>query len=100
VDDKYNRYNQKTLKDAIGELLKVYQLRPKMAQTKLKVEWESIMGRTIAKYTEQVFVKDKILFVYVNNSSLKSELLYNKETIIRKVNEAIGEDYVNTLIVK
>jgi len=98
--DKYNPHNQKTLKQAIGELLKVYQLRPKMAQTKLKAEWESIMGRTIAKYTEKVFVKDKILFVYVNNSALKSELLYNKQQIIVRVNEAIEKGYVEDIIVK
>jgi predicted nucleic acid-binding Zn ribbon protein len=98
--EKHNPYNQKTLKQAIGELLKAYQLRPKMAQTKLKAEWATIMGRTIAKYTEKVFVKDKILFVYVNNSALKHELLYNKQQIIVKVNEAIEKGFVEDIIVK
>jgi predicted nucleic acid-binding Zn ribbon protein len=100
LEEKYNPYNQKTLKQAISELIKVYQLQSKMSQTKLKAEWQNMMGNTIAKYTEQVFVKDKTLFVYVNNAALKNELIYNKDAILNKVNKSIGSDYVNTLIVK
>jgi hypothetical protein len=95
-----NFYNQKTIKQALGELIKVYHLKSKLSQTKLKVEWEQIMGKTIAKYTEQVFVKDKILFIYTTNAALKNELLYSKEGIIKKVNDAIEEGYVNDVIIK
>jgi predicted nucleic acid-binding Zn ribbon protein len=95
-----NPHNQKTLKEALREMVKVYQMKPKMAQTRLKAEWESIMGKTIAKYTEKVFVKDKILFVYVNNASLKNELQYNKATVIKKINEAIEAGYIEDVLVK
>ncbi len=95
-----NLYNQKVLKDALKELVKVYQLKPKLSQTKLEAEWELIMGKTIAKYTDRVYVKDKKLFIHVKNSTLKNELHYNKEKIIDKVNTAIEVGYVNEVIIK
>jgi hypothetical protein len=58
------------------------------------------MGKTIAKYTEQVFVKDKLLFIYTTNATLKNELLYNKANIIKKVNAAIEEGYITDVIIK
>lgn len=95
-----NLYNQKTIKQALTELIKVYQLQSKLSQTKLKVEWENIMGKTIAKYTDEVFVKDKKLFIYTTNATLKNELLYNREKIIKKVNAFIEEDYINDVVIK
>ncbi len=95
-----NLYNQKTIKQALTELIKVYHLKSKLSQTKLKVEWEQIMGKTIAKYTEQVFVKDKLLFIYTTNATLKNELLYNKANIIKKVNAAIEEGYITDVVIK
>lgn len=95
-----NFYNQKTIKQALTELIKVYHLKSKLSQTKLKVEWENIMGKTIAKYTDEVFVKDKKLFIYTSNAALKNELLYSREKIIAKINAAIEADYINDVIVK
>jgi predicted nucleic acid-binding Zn ribbon protein len=95
-----NLYNQKTIKQALTELIRVYHLKSKLSQTKLKVEWENIMGKTIAKYTEEVFVKDKKLFIYTSNAALKNELLFSKEKIVKKVNAFIEEDYINDVVVK
>jgi predicted nucleic acid-binding Zn ribbon protein len=95
-----NSHNQKTLKQAIGEMMKIYQMNPKIAQTRLKSEWESIIGKTIARYTERVYVKDKVLFLYVKNATLKNELFCNKTSLIKRINEAIEPDFITDVVIR
>jgi predicted nucleic acid-binding Zn ribbon protein len=58
------------------------------------------MGKVIAKYTEKVYVKDKVLFIYTTNSAMKNELLYMKADIIKKINEAIEVNFVIDVLIK
>ena len=93
-------HNEKSLKQVLAEMQKVYKLKPKLNQTQLQAEWETIMGKVIAKYTEKVYVKDKVLFIYTTNAAMKNELLYMKADIIKKINEAIEVNFVNDVLIK
>lgn len=56
--------------------------------------WEDMMGPVVMKYTGKIKLEGKVLIIQVNSASLKSELHIMRETILSKVNEQLGEDYV------
>ena len=56
------------------------------------------MGDIINRYTEKIFVKNRVLFVKVNQAALKNELLYLQEQIIVKINKEVGEDAVVKMV--
>jgi hypothetical protein len=58
------------------------------------------MGKTIARYTERVYVKDKVLFLYVKNATLKNELFCNKTSLIKRINEAIEPDFITDVVIR
>jgi len=62
--------------------------------------WEQIMGKTIAKYTDKIQIINHTLFITSTVAQLKHELLYQKEKIIERVNEVLGEKVINDVVIK
>ena len=58
------------------------------------------MGKTIANYTDKIEIKNSTLFISTSVAPLKNELLYQKEKIIQRVNEALGERVITEVVVK
>lgn len=62
--------------------------------------WEKIMGKTIAKYTEKIQIHGSTLYITTTVAPLKHELLYQKDKIIQRVNEALGEATVKEVVIQ
>ena len=58
------------------------------------------MGKTIAKYTERIHIINGTLFITTNVAPLKQELLYQKETIKLRVNEALGNKDIKEVVIQ
>jgi predicted nucleic acid-binding Zn ribbon protein len=62
--------------------------------------WETLMGKTIAKYTEKIQIYGSTLYITTTVAPLKQELLYQKENIVKRVNEALGEEKIREVVIK
>ncbi len=62
--------------------------------------WEAVMGKTIARYTDNLKVINKTLYVTTNVAPLKQELLYQKDLIKKRVNEALGERVIEDVVIQ
>jgi predicted nucleic acid-binding Zn ribbon protein len=94
------RSNDQPLKDALNELLDSYHLKERVNEFRLKENWEKIFGKTIAKYTRAISVRNKKLFVTIDSASLRQELTYNKPKMIERINESIAPGFVEEIIPK
>ncbi len=93
------RNNDKTLKEAIEQMLDVYRLRRKFDETALIAAWPELMGNSIASRTTQLYIADKKLFVRVESSVIKNELLLMKSQILEKMNDRAGKVVITSLVV-
>jgi predicted nucleic acid-binding Zn ribbon protein len=93
------RSNDLTLKEAIGELLKAYRLEDKFAEHELIQHWEELMGKMISNRTLELFIKDKKLFLRIDSSVLKSELMMMKSSVLQRVNERAGRVIAEELVI-
>ena len=48
----------------------------------LKKIWLNVMGKNVSQYTENIYIKNRTLYLKINSSTLKHELSYGKEKII------------------
>jgi predicted nucleic acid-binding Zn ribbon protein len=94
------RGNDQPLKDALNELLDTYHLKERVNELRLKENWENIFGKTIARYTQKISVRNKKLFVTIDSASLRQELTFNKEAMIGRINESIAPGFVEEIILK
>jgi predicted nucleic acid-binding Zn ribbon protein len=86
--------------DAIKQFLKGSRLNGEIQALQIEDVWESIMGKTVARYTEKIKIINKTLYVTATVAPLKQELLYQKETIKQRVNEALGSGVVTEIIIQ
>lgn len=94
------RSNDVSLKDAISAFINSYGLREKYLQATVQAEWKNIMGASIARHTNDVYVAGKSLTVFIDSAPLKHELNRSKEKIIQLVNEKLGEAYIEQVFIR
>jgi len=86
--------------DAIKQFLAKSKLKGGIQALQIQDAWEKIMGKTIAKYTDKIEIINSTLFISSTVAPLKNELLYQKEKIIERVNEALGENVIKEVVIK
>jgi hypothetical protein len=59
-----------------------------------------IMGVTVAKYTDKIYIFNQKLFIETSIGPLKNELGFQKVQIIQRVNEKMGENVISEVIIK
>lgn len=93
-----NRTNDKTLKEAMAQLLKVYRLQGKFDETNVIAAWEDVMGVAVANRTKEIFIKDRKLFVRIESSVIKNQLVMMRSLIIENLNQKSGNVVVTDIV--
>jgi hypothetical protein len=89
-----------SLAEAVKQFLNQSKLKGSMQAFQVEDAWEKIMGKTIARYTEKIEIRGNTLYIGTSVAPLKQELLYQKEKIIERVNETLGEKVVKEVVIK
>lgn len=92
--------NQVSLKEALKEMLEVYRLKAKLNQTKINAVWSKLMGSSISKYTREIKLRRNKLYITIESASLRQELSFGKEKLIKIINDELGEDYIEDVIIR
>lgn len=90
--------NDVTIKEAIGKMLSIYKLKGKLDETSVVSIWPEIMGTAIANRTTDIYVSNKKLFVRIESSVIKHELLMVRSGIIQKLNERVGAEVITEIV--
>jgi predicted nucleic acid-binding Zn ribbon protein len=89
-----------SMQDAIKQFLKQSKIKGGIQALQIEEVWEKIMGKTIARYTDHIQIINQTLFISSSVAQLKNELLYQKDKIIERVNEALGDKVINDVVIK
>ncbi|NTW31950.1 MAG: DUF721 domain-containing protein [Bacteroidetes bacterium] len=86
------RQNDYILKDVINKLLKEYKLTDKLKEIKIIETWPKVVGKIIAKHTTGIYVRNKKLYITLDNAAVREELHYAKSKLLKSLNKAAGGD--------
>lgn len=89
-----------SVSDAIQKMLNESHWKYRYQLTKLREDWELLMGKTVAKHTTDLMLREGVLYIYTNVAALKNELSYNKALLIAKLNQHLGEAFIKDIVVK
>jgi predicted nucleic acid-binding Zn ribbon protein len=92
------RSNTMSLGDAIKAYLKAMKLEPKMKEMQLIARWEDVIGKTIARATTDMYINDRKLYIYINSSVIRYELLMLRSEILIRLNQLAGEELITDII--
>jgi hypothetical protein len=62
--------------------------------------WQELKGDLINKLTKRIYVYDKVLFVYVNAPTLRSELMMIRTSLCEKINSHFGKTVLKSIEIK
>jgi predicted nucleic acid-binding Zn ribbon protein len=91
---------QYSIGDAIQQFLKSSRIKGDIQALQIEEVWEKIMGKTIAKYTDNIKIINKTLFITTNVAPLKQELSFQKEKIKLRINEALGTNDIHEVVIQ
>ena len=86
--------------DALKLFLQKSRLKGNMQAMQITDIWEQLMGKTIARYTDKIQIITDTLLIDTSVAPLHNELLFQKEKIIQRVNEALGERLITEIVIR
>ena len=93
---------RKSNTQSISSVLKSYvrdnNLELKLNELDLIKSWESVMGKTVSRYTGNLYIQNSTLFVETTSPIVRNELLMMKEEIRVRLNEVVGEELIKAII--
>ncbi len=83
-----------SLGDAIAEVIKLQKLDKRLYETRLLDSWQEVLGPAIANYTENKYIKNKVLYVKLSSSVLRNELMMSRSQLLEALNKKVGADVI------
>jgi predicted nucleic acid-binding Zn ribbon protein len=84
---------------ALKRFLEKSRIKHDIQSLQIEDHWAKIMGVTIAKFTDKIEIRNGTLFIYTSVAPLKNELVFQKDLILQRVNESMGEQVVKEVVI-
>jgi predicted nucleic acid-binding Zn ribbon protein len=92
----------KTLKieEVISSFIREQGLENKMAENRLLNSWNDLLGKNVARLTRELYIRNSTLYVHLNSSVIRHELMMIKGDIIRRLNEKAGKEIITDIVLR
>src|SRR3972149_9376540 len=67
------------IRDVIRDCLNEMRIDRKLKEVQLVSQWESLMGKTVANRTSQIYIRNRVLYIRITSPVLKNELLMMRQ---------------------
>lgn len=90
--------NDKSLKEAIEQMLQVYKIKRRFDETSVIAHWPDLVGKSVANRTKELYLHNKKLFLRIESSVIKNELMLMRTQIVDKINDEAKSVLVEEII--
>jgi predicted nucleic acid-binding Zn ribbon protein len=87
-----------SLAEAIKDYIREMNLEGKLSEIGIINSWEECVGKAISSRTTKIYIKDHILFVHLNSSVVRNELLMLRQALKDKLNEKAGTEVIKDIV--
>ncbi|MBR1889388.1 MAG: DUF721 domain-containing protein [Alloprevotella sp.] len=91
------RQKPESLNDVLGRFLQTYSLDSPLAEHRLILQWESIVGSDVARKTTSIYINGGVLHVRLSSPALRTSILMQRQDIVRRLNASVGDIVVSDL---
>jgi predicted nucleic acid-binding Zn ribbon protein len=89
-----------SLAEAMKDYIREMNLEAKLLEVNLISSWEEIVGKAISSRTGKVYIRDQVLYVHLNSSVARNELMMLKEALKEKLNERAGKEVIKDIVLR
>jgi len=91
------RTNTVSIAQVIAEVFGEYKIDGKIKETRIISAWSEVLG-PLAKPTDELYIKNKVLFARLSSSVICNELSMMRSTLLRRLNEKAGEEVITDIV--
>lgn len=96
-EDHRRSAEEQPLKEVIDKFLKAYAWDGKMKEMDVIAAWPELMGVAVANRTKEIRIQNKKLYLTIDSSVMREELLLGKQIIIDRLNDYAGQELINDI---
>jgi predicted nucleic acid-binding Zn ribbon protein len=89
-----------SLAEAMKDYIREMNLEGKLVEINVINSWEEIVGKAISSRTSKVYIKDHILYVHLNSSVVRNELLMLREALKEQLNSRAGSEVIKEIVLR
>ncbi|MBO7497424.1 MAG: DUF721 domain-containing protein [Salinivirgaceae bacterium] len=94
------KQNTSTISEVLSMWIDSSNMRKQFDENRLISAWAPMVGQYIASKTKNISIKNRIMFVSIDSSVVRNELLLAKSMLIKKLNETGGDSVIDDIIFK
>jgi len=88
------------LSEALDGFISANKLEKGLDKVNAQKAWKDLMGNGVNSYTREVRLERGVLYVSLSSAVLREELSHGKSKIVNMLNEALGKDLVQKVILR
>ncbi len=92
------RKGTQAIGDILNDILQAQGLDIGLNGARARQAWQDTMGDAVLRYTEDISFEKGTLYVRLTSAILRNELFMCRSQIIKKLNEKIGRQVIQTII--
>ena len=89
-----------SLAEAVNDYISEMKLGGKLSEIAVINSWEEIVGKAISSRTTKFFIKDHILYVHLNSSVVRNELVMLREALRQQLNKKAGSEVIKDIVLR
>jgi predicted nucleic acid-binding Zn ribbon protein len=89
-----------SLAEAIKDYVREMNMEGKLNEIGLINSWEEIVGKAISSRTSKIYIRDHVLYINLNSSVVRNELLMLRQELIEKLNQKAGTEVIRDIVLK
>jgi predicted nucleic acid-binding Zn ribbon protein len=89
-----------SLAEAVNDYIREMNLGDKLSEVAVINSWEEIVGKAISSRTTKIFIRDHILYVHLNSSVVRNELLMLREVLKEQLNKKAGSEVIKDIVLR
>lgn len=87
----------KSIGSLIADFLKDTEAETALLARKIPGIWIEVLGTSVARFTGEMEVKQRTLYVHIHSAALRQQLFEQRYTIVQKINNAIGANLLKDI---
>ena len=91
------RSNTTKISEVIQDYLSSLNIDKKLKERQIIHSWEEVLGKNISDVTRNLYIKNGVLYISLNSSIVRHELLMLKTGLIKALNDKVGEEIIKDI---
>lgn len=88
------------INEVVKAYLKALGVEDKIKETHAINSWESLVGKMVAKSTKRIEIYKGIMYVHINSSIVRNELMMIRNELLKRINENAGSELIKEIVLR